>query len=57
MKKNSSNFIKVKCSKCKNEQIIFSKPSTKINCLVCNEKLCDPNGGKAKIDSKPLSIY
>ena len=45
----SSNFVKVKCSKCKNEQIIFNKASGKVKCLVCSETLAEPTGGKEKI--------
>jgi len=56
-KKNSSNFIKIKCVKCKNEQVIFNKPSTQVKCLVCGEELAKTSGGKAKIGSKPLNVY
>ena len=52
MKTNNSNFLKVKCNKCKNEQIIFNKPSTEVKCLVCNEKLGEITGGKIKINAK-----
>jgi small subunit ribosomal protein S27e len=48
----SSNFVKVKCSKCKNEQVIFNKASTKVKCLVCKEEIAKPTGGKAKINAK-----
>lgn len=47
-----SRFIKVKCSKCKNEQIIFNKASTAIKCLVCEEILATPRGGKAKVSAQ-----
>jgi small subunit ribosomal protein S27e len=57
MKKNSSNFLKVKCNKCKNEQIIFNKPSTQVKCLVCGEELGKLTGGKIKLNSKPLETY
>lgn len=48
-RETKSRFLKVKCEKCKNEQHIFSNASTKINCLVCNEPLAIPTGGKSKI--------
>ncbi|MDD2678735.1 MAG: 30S ribosomal protein S27e [Candidatus Nanoarchaeia archaeon] len=57
MKKNSSNFIKVKCVKCKNEQTIFNKPSTQVNCLVCGEALCKSKGGKAKLYAKFVESF
>ena len=50
-----SSFIKVRCA-CKNEQIIFSNISSKVNCLVCNEILGEPQGGKAKISANVLEI-
>ena len=52
----TSKFIKVRCSKCKNEQIIFGKPSTKITCLVCQTILAEPLGGKAKVKARILEV-
>ncbi len=51
----TSKFIRVKC-KCKNEQIIFGKPSSKIKCLVCNKTLATPTGGKCKIGARVLEV-
>ena len=49
MQQESENvFYRVRC-KCKNEQVIFSKPSTEVRCLVCGEVLARPTGGKAEI--------
>ena len=48
----TSGFIKVKCEKCKNEQVIFEKPATEVKCLVCGEVLAKPSGGKAIILAK-----
>ena len=44
-----SKFLKVKCKKCKNEQIMFNKACTEIKCLVCNAVLAVPRGGLADI--------
>ncbi|HKZ50068.1 MAG TPA: 30S ribosomal protein S27e, partial [Candidatus Nanoarchaeia archaeon] len=44
-----SKFVKIRCEKCKNEQIIFNKPSTEVKCLVCSEVLVKPTGGTVKI--------
>lgn len=52
----SSKFIKVRCTKCKNEQIIFGKASSPIKCLVCNCIIGEPTGGKTKIKAKILEI-
>ncbi len=51
-----SKFIKVRCPKCKNEQIIFGKSASLIKCLVCSTELAVPTGGKTKINAKILEI-
>ncbi len=48
----SKKFLKVKCEKCKNEQVIFSSPSTTVKCLVCGEVLAEPTGGKGTLKTK-----
>ncbi|MEK6834866.1 MAG: 30S ribosomal protein S27e [Nanoarchaeota archaeon] len=52
----SSRFVKVRCQKCKNEQIIFGKSTSEINCLVCNQTIASPSGGKSKIKARILEI-
>jgi len=42
-------FLKVRCKKCKNEQVIFNKACTKIYCLVCGNEIGEPTGGKIEI--------
>jgi small subunit ribosomal protein S27e len=49
-----SKFVKVLCKKCKNEQIIFNKPSTIVRCVKCNEVLAVPTGGKAEANVRVL---
>jgi len=56
VKEPTSRFIKVRCNKCKNEQIIFGKSSTKIKCLVCSQILATPAGGKSKIKARILEV-
>jgi len=51
-----SKFLEVKCRKCKNKQIIFSHASREVRCLVCNEILALPKGGKAEIKGEILRI-
>jgi small subunit ribosomal protein S27e len=53
--KPSSNFLRVKCLKCGNEQLVFSHSTNKVVCNVCNEILAVPAGGKAKINGEILS--
>jgi small subunit ribosomal protein S27e len=51
-----SRFVKIRCPKCKNEQIIFGKAVTRVRCLICNQVLTEPSGGKAKIKAKVLEV-
>lgn len=51
-----SKFVKVRCPKCKNEQIIFGKASTEIKCLVCSKSIADPTGGKTRVKSRILEV-
>lgn len=55
-KEPTSKFVKVRCLKCKNEQIIFGKPASKIKCLVCGKILVEPTGGKGIIKSRILEV-
>lgn len=56
LKEPKSKFIKVRCPKCKNEQIIFGKSSSKVTCLVCGKTLAEPSGGKATVKSRILEV-
>jgi len=56
MRETTSKFIKVRCHKCKNEQIMFGKASSPIDCLVCGKRLADPVGGKAKVKARVLEV-
>lgn len=51
-----SKFIKVRCKKCKNEQITFGKSASEITCLVCNSVLATPSGGKTKFKARVLEV-
>ena len=51
-----SKFVKVRCPKCKNEQIIFGKISTAVGCLVCGKPLADPTGGKSRLKARVLEV-
>ena len=51
-----SKFLKVKCKKCKNEQIVFNKAATEVKCLVCNAVLAEPTGGLANITTTVVEV-
>ena len=52
----TSKFIKIRCPKCKNEQVMFGKAASKIICLVCGKVLADPTGGKSRIKARVLEV-
>ena len=56
IKESNSKFIKIRCPKCKNEQIIYGKPSTTIKCLVCEKPIAEPTGGKAGVKARILEV-
>lgn len=51
-----SKFFRLKCSKCRNEQIVFSRASTIVKCLVCGDVLAEPTGGTASIKAKIIEV-
>ena len=52
----TSKFIKIRCPKCKNEQIMFGKASSEIICLVCGKVLAESTGGKSKVKARILEV-
>jgi len=56
VKNITSKFVKVRCAKCENEQVLFGKSSTPVTCLVCGEQLAKPTGGKAEVTAQVLEV-
>jgi small subunit ribosomal protein S27e len=54
--KPHSAFIRVRCSKCGNEQLLYSHATNTIKCNICGETLAEPTGGKAKIKGEKTAI-
>ncbi len=52
VQKETAKFVKVKCSKCKNTQVIFGRASTKVKCLECGGILAIPSSGNAKVRAR-----
>jgi small subunit ribosomal protein S27e len=52
-----SNFVRVKCTKCGNEQVVFGYATTKVSCNVCGTILAEPSGGKAKIKGEIVTVF
>lgn len=56
MREPTSKFVKIRCPKCKNEQITFGKTASKVKCLVCGKTLIEPTGGKSKVKARILEV-
>ena len=52
----TTKFLKVKCSSCNNEQIVFDSSKIVVKCNVCGEDLAHPRGGKANILGEILEV-
>ena len=56
-RENRSSFVKVKCPDCENEQVLFEKASTVVDCIVCGTVLAETTGGKALIKAEIVSQF
>jgi small subunit ribosomal protein S27e len=56
VKQQTSKFIKVRCPKCKNEQVIFGKSAMTVKCLVCGKEIAESTGGKIKVNARILEV-
>lgn len=56
MTKQKSKFLRVKCSDCENEQVIFGSASSVVECIVCGRTLAEPTGGKAEIKTSIIKV-
>ncbi|MEM2104554.1 MAG: 30S ribosomal protein S27e [Candidatus Bathyarchaeia archaeon] len=52
-----SSFLRIKCLKCGNEQIVFSYAVNKVCCNVCGAELAQPSGGKAEIKGEVVAVF
>jgi small subunit ribosomal protein S27e len=52
----TGKFVKVKCKDCGNEQIIFIRASTPVNCVVCGSSVAKPTGGKAELKGEVVGV-
>ncbi|MFB6160170.1 MAG: 30S ribosomal protein S27e [Haloferacaceae archaeon] len=44
----AGSYHRVVCPDCGNEQVVFGKASTPVNCVVCGSTIATPAGGKAE---------
>lgn len=52
-----SSFVRIKCPKCGNEQLVFGSAVNKVVCNVCGVELLKPSGGKAVLKGEILAVY
>lgn len=52
-----SSFVRVKCQKCGNEQVIFGNATNRVNCNVCGVELAEPTGGKIRIKGEIITVF
>lgn len=50
--KPRSRFLKMECTKCGEEQIVFGSAAGNVECNSCGELLVESTGGKAKARAK-----
>jgi small subunit ribosomal protein S27e len=52
-----SKFLKVKCPDCENEQLVFEKATSVVECTVCGRVLAEPTGGKAVLKADIVATF
>ncbi|MEM3823315.1 MAG: 30S ribosomal protein S27e [Candidatus Bathyarchaeia archaeon] len=55
--KPRSSFLRVKCLKCGNEQLLYSHAVNRVNCNVCGFEIAAPSGGKAIIKGEIITVF
>jgi small subunit ribosomal protein S27e len=55
--KPRSSFLRVKCLKCGNEQLIYSHAVNRVNCNVCGIEIATSSGGKAIIKGEIVTVF
>lgn len=55
--KPSSTFVRVRCGKCGNEQLLYSYAVNVVKCNVCGEVLAEPTGGKVKVTGEVTAVF
>ncbi len=52
-----SRFVRVKCLKCGNEQIVYGSAVNRVKCSVCGAELAVPSSGKAQIKGEIVAVF
>ncbi|MCK9151006.1 30S ribosomal protein S27e [Methanobacterium alcaliphilum] len=51
-----SNFLRVKCLDCGNQQIVFDRAASTVQCIICGKTLVKPKGGKSQITAQIVEV-
>ncbi|MHB8361222.1 MAG: 30S ribosomal protein S27e [Thermoplasmataceae archaeon] len=57
LKNIGNKFIRLKCAECNNEQVTYSKGSSKVICNICGATLAIPTGGLISISGEKVKEY
>jgi small subunit ribosomal protein S27e len=52
----AGKFFRVACPDCGNEQVVFEKAASVVNCAVCGSTLATPTGGKATLAGEVVEV-
>ncbi|NIO38231.1 30S ribosomal protein S27e [Candidatus Bathyarchaeota archaeon] len=55
--RSKSRFLRIKCLKCGNEQLVFSHVLNKVYCNVCGAVVAEPSGGKSIIKGEVVAVF
>ena len=56
MGNHRSNFLKVKCLDCGNQQTVFDHAASNVQCIICGKTLVKPKGGKSVIVAQIVEV-
>lgn len=51
-----SRFLRVRCSSCGNEQVVFGSPASLVKCVVCENTLAIPRSGKGRVSTTIIEV-
>ncbi|MDR0911553.1 MAG: 30S ribosomal protein S27e [Methanobrevibacter sp.] len=54
--KGEGVFLKVKCFDCDNEQIVFNRAASTVQCIICGKTLVKPKGGKSEVFANVIEV-
>ncbi|SCG86736.1 30S ribosomal protein S27e [Methanobacterium congolense] len=51
-----SNFLRVKCVDCGNQQVVFDHAASNVQCIICGKTLVKSKGGKSEIKAQIIEV-